>query len=55
VREGIKEVMARVLGVAAGAIPDDASPDVVPQWDSLRHLELMLAIEAQAAAYRSIS
>ncbi len=39
--------MARVLCVAADAVPEDAHPGAPAEWDSLRHLELMLAIEAE--------
>lgn len=41
----LKEIVADVLEVDPGAIGPDFSMDTVEQWDSLRHLTLVLAIE----------
>lgn len=41
----IKEVMSTVLGVDASAIDDGASMDTIPNWDSLRQMNLVLALE----------
>ena len=41
----IKEVMAAVLEVDASAIGDDASMDSIESWDSLRQMNLVLALE----------
>jgi acyl carrier protein len=41
----LKQVMAAVLGVPAAAIGPDASQDTLPAWDSLRHMNLVLALE----------
>ncbi len=43
----LKEVMARVFNVPAGMITADASPDTVENWDSLRHMNLVLALEQE--------
>jgi acyl carrier protein len=43
--EKIKEVMAAVLDVDAFTIDDDASMDTIPTWDSVRHMNLVLALE----------
>lgn len=40
-------VMASVFGIDAAAVSDTDSPTTLPQWDSVGHLELMLAIEAE--------
>ncbi|HVU88704.1 MAG TPA: acyl carrier protein [Pirellulales bacterium] len=45
-RTQIKTVIAEVLGISPDAIADDASTETVAEWDSLKHLELMMAIEA---------
>lgn len=45
-RTQIKSVIAETLGLSPDAIPDDASTETIPEWDSLKHLELMMAIEA---------
>lgn len=39
--------MADVLGVNAAAIDEDSSPDTIATWDSLRHMNLMLALEEE--------
>lgn len=44
-RDQIKAVMARIFEVPEGQLPDDAAIAEVPQWDSLKHLELMLELE----------
>lgn len=41
----IRQVMATVLGVPAEAIGQDTSTDTVPAWDSLKHMNLVLALE----------
>ena len=43
----LREVIADVFGVAPADVPADASPDTIPEWDSLHHLELMLALELE--------
>lgn len=43
--EKIKEVMAAVLDVDSSTIDDDASMDTIPSWDSVRHMNLVLALE----------
>jgi acyl carrier protein len=39
--------MSDVLDLAREAIPVDASPDTVEQWDSLSHMNLVLALEEE--------
>ncbi|HTU78181.1 MAG TPA: acyl carrier protein [Solirubrobacteraceae bacterium] len=46
-RERLKQVMAEVFGCAPWEIPDDADPETLAGWDSLRQLELMLALETE--------
>jgi acyl carrier protein len=38
-------IVARALKVAEGSISDASSPETLPRWNSLRHLDLMNAIE----------
>lgn len=42
-QEKIKSVMATVF--ETDAITEDASPDTIEAWDSLRHLNLAVALE----------
>ena len=37
----------KILGIQLADIRDDASPDTVEDWDSLKHLNLMIAIEEE--------
>jgi acyl carrier protein len=41
----VRAVFTSVLGVPPERLSDDASPDTIPSWDSLTHINLMLAIE----------
>lgn len=41
----LKQVVADVLEVDPGTINDNFSMDGVEQWDSLRHMTLVLSIE----------
>lgn len=43
----LKTVMATVLGIQADAIGDDTSMDTVESWDSIKHMNLVLAIEEE--------
>jgi acyl carrier protein len=47
VHERVKRVVGSVLRVDPSGIADDARSEDVPGWDSLRHLELMLALETE--------
>ena len=47
-REGqLKQVMADVFDIDANTISDSTSVDSVKEWDSLKHLNLVLALEQQ--------
>jgi acyl carrier protein len=41
----LKQVMATVLGVPLAAIDASASQDTLKSWDSLKHMNLVLALE----------
>lgn len=43
----LKEVMAKVFNVHTETITADASPDTIENWDSLRHMNLVLALEQE--------
>ncbi len=43
--EKLYGVLSRVLGVPVGSISDDTSPDTVEKWDSLSHINLIIALE----------
>lgn len=43
----LKQVIATMLKVEASIIDEDSSMDNVPNWDSLRHMNLVLALEEE--------
>ena len=44
-QERIRAVMAQIFNVEAGSIAEESSPEDIERWDSLRHMQLILAIE----------
>lgn len=43
----LKQVIATMLNIDAASINEDSSMDNVPNWDSLRHMNLILALEEE--------
>ncbi len=43
----IRRVLSDVLDVEASQIGDDASPETIDKWDSLRHMSLLVALEEE--------
>jgi acyl carrier protein len=43
----LKQVIATMLNMDAASINEDSSMDNVPNWDSLRHMNLILALEEE--------
>ena len=43
----VREVIAEVLEVEQGDITIDSTPDTLTNWDSLRHLNIVLALESE--------
>jgi acyl carrier protein len=41
----VYEVVASILRVPRESLGPDSSPDTLPQWDSLKHLQIILALE----------
>jgi len=44
-RKKVFEIVARIMGVPVEAISLESSPETLENWDSLRHMKLILAIE----------
>jgi citrate synthase len=42
----IEELVASVFGIPAERVTDDLAYDSIPEWDSLNHVKLMLALES---------
>ena len=47
IEERISQVVAEVFGVPRGQVSDHSSPDLIPSWDSLSHINLILSLEAE--------
>ena len=47
IEERIKNVMATVFEVQIEQINDESSPDTVESWDSLKHMNLVVALEEE--------
>jgi acyl carrier protein len=43
----LRRVMSAILGIDASGIASDASSATIAEWDSVRHLQLMLALEEE--------
>jgi acyl carrier protein len=41
----LRDVVARILKVSIASVSDETSPETLPRWDSLSHLDLMTGIE----------
>lgn len=47
IEERIKEIMSVVFKIPAHEINDIASPDSIESWDSLNHMNLIVALEEE--------
>jgi len=45
--ERIKNVMSAVFEILVEQINDDSSPDTIESWDSLKHMNLVVALEEE--------
>jgi acyl carrier protein len=43
----LKRVMADVFGIDASTIDETSSVDTIKEWDSLKHLNLVLTLESE--------
>lgn len=43
----LKRIISDILEVSLDNINEDSSPDNIEQWDSLSHIKLVMAIEAE--------
>jgi acyl carrier protein len=43
----LRDVMGAVFGIKPALITQDASSATIAEWDSVRHLQLMLALEEE--------
>ena len=45
--DALKQLIATMLNVDVSAINEDSSMDNLPNWDSLRHMNMVLALEEE--------
>ena len=45
--ERIKEIMAKAFGVPVEQITEKSNQDTIENWDSLRHLQLIVFLERE--------
>jgi acyl carrier protein len=45
--ERIKKVMSAVFEIPVEQIKDDSSPDIIDSWDSLKHMNMVVALEEE--------
>ena len=43
----IKKVMGDVFNIGVNSINNDSSPDNIENWDSLKHMNLIVALEEE--------
>jgi len=43
----VKKVMSDVFNIDAGLINNESSPDNIENWDSLKHMNLIVALEEE--------
>jgi len=41
------EIISQILNIPIEQLDDDSSPDTIENWDSLRHMNLILALEEE--------
>ena len=46
-RQRLYDTIEGVLGVPPGTVVETSSPETLPSWDSLNHLNLAVAIEGE--------
>ncbi len=47
VKNRINNVMSAVFEIPIGQINEDSSPDTIESWDSLKHMNLVIALEEE--------
>ena len=48
-RERVLQVVSDVFGIPIENLDEEASPDTIGEWNSLKHINLILALEAEFA------
>ena len=51
IEDRIKKIFQSILGIKAEEVEGNSSPDTIPKWDSLQHMNLIVAIEEEFEIY----
>ena len=46
-RDRVFAIVSRVMGVPVEQVTEESSPETMTQWDSLRHMNLLLSLEEE--------
>ena len=46
-KDRVVEIVSQIMNVPIEQLDDDSSPDTVGNWDSLKHMNLILALEEE--------
>ena len=44
-RYGVLQIVSQIMNVPIDQLNDDSSPETITNWDSLKHMNLILALE----------
>lgn len=47
IRPRVLQVVSQVMNVADNSLNGDSSPDTISEWDSLKHINLVLSLEEE--------
>ena len=45
IKKNIEEILSNILEISSGDLPKNAAPGDPEKWDSLKHLQLLIALE----------
>lgn len=51
IEKRLKKIFESIFEVNVKNINDDSSPETIPSWDSLQHMNLIIAIEEEFEIY----
>ena len=49
------KVISQVMGVSINDINEDSSPDTIEKWDSLQHINLVMALEEEFEVHLGVN
>jgi len=47
IKENVVKLLADILDLSVEDIPNNASPDILERWDSLKHMLLVMSLEQE--------